>query len=270
MKIYAETSMRFKDADIDEDPFHEKPSLIWRLLTGIFKLAMVLLLLLSLGLCFAYYTSQNSPEFYTAALKKEPEESKALGSQMETDVLDIYNSAMIPAAWQGELSEEGINGWLASELIEKFPEVLPENIKDPRVSLKDDQLTIACRCSYKDLQGILVGSFDLFCTEQPNQIAIRIKSVKMGIIPFPVTQFADEVTDALSKSGYESSWTEADGDPVLLVTVPEDHLIIEENYLVKIKSIDIEAEKVFFTGETVEIERDKEEVLAEDEGSSLQ
>ncbi|MDB4767038.1 hypothetical protein OAG71_05070 [bacterium] len=249
-------SMLSSEADIDEDPFHERPSLLWRMITGIFKLIMVLLLLLLLGLCFAYYMSQKPPEFYSAAMKEDPETAQALGSQLETNVFDIYNSAVIPTTWQGELSEDEINGWLASELPAKFPELLPENIKDPRVSLDEDQLTIACRCSYKDLHGILVGSFDLFCTDQPNQIAIRIKSIKMGIVPFPVTQFADQVTESLHNSGYESSWTEMEGDPVLLVNVPEDHLVIEEYYHIEIKSFDIKDKKILFTGETIELERD--------------
>ena len=257
--------MLSSEAEIDEDPFHEKPSFIWRLITGIFKLAMVLFLLLSLGLCFVYYTSQKSPEFYAAAMKQEPAKAKVLGSQLETNVFNIYNSAVIPTAWQGELSEEGINGWLASELPAKFPEMLPENIKDPRISLEDNQLSIACRCSYKDLNGILVGNFDLFCTDKPDQVAVKIKSVKMGIVPFPVTQFADEVTNVLHSSGYESSWTEMDGDPVLLIDVPKDHLIIEDYYLIQVKSFDIKDKKILFTGETAELKRDDDtgEVQAE-------
>ena len=246
--------MRSSEDDIVEDPFNERPSLIWRFITGIFKLLMVLLLLVVLALCFVYYTSQKSPEFYTAALREEGTKSKELGSQLETDVLDIYNSAVSPTEWQGELSEAGINGWLASELTEKFPELLPDNVRDPRVSLKENELAIACRCNYKDLHGILVGSFDLFCTDQPNQIAIRIRSIKIGIVPFPVTQFADQVTEYLQSSGYESSWTELEGDPVLLIDVPEDHLVIEEDYRVDIKSIDIEDKKILFTGETVELQ----------------
>ena len=260
--------MLSSEVDIDEDPFHEKPSIIWRLIAGIFKLAMVLALLLVLGLCFVYYTSQKSPEFYEAAMNQEPAESKVLGSQLETSVFDIYNSAVIPTTWQGELSEDGINGWLASELPAKFPEMLPENIKDPRISLEDDQLKIACRCSYKDLHGILVGGFDLFCTDQPNQIAVRIKSIKMGVVPFPVTQFADEITAVLQHAGHESSWTEMEGDPVLLITVHEDHLLIEEYYQIEVKSIDVEDKKILFTGETVELKRDTVADATQDETAS--
>lgn len=241
------------EADVDEDPFNERPTLIWRLFSGLLKLVGVLLLLLIAALCFVYYTSQQQPEFYKVAMRQEEAHNRAMGSQMEMTVLDIYNSALVPTSWNGTLSEMEINGWLASELPAKFPEMLPENIKDPRVSLEANELTIACRCSYKDLQGILVGKFDVFCTELPNQVAVRIGSIKLGVLPFPVTQFADVITENLQKSGYESSWSTKDGAPLLLVTVPDDHLVIEEHYPVELKSFEIKDSAILITGETVEI-----------------
>lgn len=245
--------MLSSEADVDEDPFNEKPSLLWRLLSGIFKTIIVLILLLVVGLCVAYYMSQRQPEFYTAAMKQEEAQSRALGSQLETKALDIYNSALIPTTWQGTVTEDEINGWLASELPTKFPELLPENIKDPRVSLANNELTIACGCNYKDLRGMLVGQFDLFCTDQPNQVAVRIRSIRLGIVPFPVTQFADQITEGLSKSGYESFWKEMDGDPVLVIDVPNDYLVIEDYYRIEVTSFEINDKKITVAGETVEI-----------------
>lgn len=251
-------SILSSEADVDEDPFNEKPALIWRLISATFKLVFLLLLLLIAALCFVYYTSQQQPEFYKAAMKQDSDENRALGSQMETNALEIYNSALFPTTWEGALSEMEINGWLASELPAKFPEMLPENIKDPRVLLEANQLTIACQCRYKDLQGILVGEFDLFCTEQPNQVAVRIGSIRLGVLPFPVTQFADVITDQLQKSGYESNWSTKDGDPLLLVTVPDDHLIIENYYRIEIRSFDINDKSILITGETVELNPEDE------------
>lgn len=247
-------SILSSEADVDEDPFNERPPLIWRLISGLLKLIAVLLLLLVAALCFVYYTSQQQPEFYAAAMKQDEAQNRALGSEMETTVLDIYNSALVPSTWDGELSEMEINGWLASELPAKFPEMLPDNIKDPRVLLKANELTIACRCIYKDLDGILVGKFDVFCTEQPNQVAVRIGSIQLGVLPFPVAQFADVITEQLRKSGYESSWSTQDGDPLLLVNVPDDHLVIEENHRVVVKAIAIKGKAIFIAGETIKVD----------------
>lgn len=247
-------SILSSEADLDEDPFNEKPALIRRLIFGAFKLGGLLLLLLLAALCFVYYTSQQQPEFYKAAMKLEEAQSRAMGSKMETTALELYNAALIPTTWEGTVSEMEINGWLASELPAKFPEILPANIKDPRVSLEANELTIACRCRYKDLQGILVGKFDLFCTEQPNQVAVRIGSIRLGILPFPVTQFADVITDLLRKSGYQSSWSALDGDPLLLINAPEDHLVIQESYRVQVKSFDIQDKALLIVGETIEME----------------
>ncbi len=248
--------MLSREVGVDEDPFNEKPSLLWRLISGALKLTFVLVMLLFAGLCAVYYLSQSAPDFYVAAMKQEDEELRVLGSQLETTAFNIYNSALIPSAWQGALAEAEINGWLASELPAKFPEVLPEAVKDPRVSLADNKITIACRCKYKDLHGMLVGQFDLFCTDQPNHVAIRIVSIKLGIVPFPVPQFADYITESLLKSGYESSWTQMEGDPVLIVAVPDDHLVIEQYYRIQVTSFDIKNKKIMITGETAPIDSD--------------
>lgn len=242
------------DADLDEDPFDQKPSLVWRLIFSAFKLVVLLLLILITALCFVYYTSQQQPEFYKTAMRQEPDQDRAMGSKMESTALGIYHSALFPDTWEGTVSEMELNGWLASELPAKFPEILPENIKDPRVSLGNNELTIACRCQYKDLQGMLVGRFNLFCTEQPNQVAVEIGSIRLGVLPFPVTPFADVITDLLRKSGFESSWSTRDGNPLLLVNAPHDRLVIQESYRIKVKSFDIKEKAILIVGETVELD----------------
>jgi len=260
--------MLFNKADVDEDPFGERPWLIWRLISGIFKLVIVLIFFLVIGLCVVYFMSQQEPNFYSAAMKVEDAQSRVLGSKLESLALEIYNSALVPTSWVGELPEAEINGWLAHDLPAKFPELLPANVQDPRVSLADNELTIACRCRYKDLKGILVGKFDLFCTDQPSQVAVRIGDIKFGILPFPVTQFADHITDTLQKSGYPSSWSEMDGDPVLIVDLLDEHLVVEDYYRIVVKSFDIQDEKIVIVGETVEIERQDVVPVAADASSA--
>ncbi len=47
--------------------------------------------------------------------------------------------------WSAVFTDEQINGWLAADLPEKFPQLLPPEIQDPRVVFAPGQLQLACR-----------------------------------------------------------------------------------------------------------------------------
>ena len=46
------------------------------------------------------------------------------------------------------------------------------------------------------------------------------------------------------------------GDPVLLIDVPDEHLVIEDYYRIQVSSFDITDRKIILTGETVELSAD--------------
>ena len=80
------------------------------------------------------------PEFYRAVLEVDQERAAANGFQLEQNLVRLQNAARTKQPWRVELTQEQINGWLVSDLPEKFPGSLPEQIQDPRVAIEDDIL----------------------------------------------------------------------------------------------------------------------------------
>lgn len=240
--------------DPDEDYFYpgefgDDPGRIRRwLLRSLFVVLLVTVVLVS----GAYYLSQQEPEFYQAALRQTPEVAKQKGAELETIAWDVYNAALEQDHWRGEVSQDQINGWLATGLPKKFPELLPEDdIEDPRVSIRHGEISIAGRAHYQGIRGIVVGKLDVFKTDQNNSFAIRFLSIYSGVIPIPIKSFADKITKGLNQKGYRTTWTELEGDPLLVVIVPEDDLMIHRLYRLNIETIDIEEEKIIVSGTTI-------------------
>ena len=211
----------------------------------------------------AYHLSQQEPEFYQVALRQTPEVAKQKGAELETTVMDIYNAVLEQGPWRGEVSQDQVNGWLAMELPEKFPELLPEDVvADPRVSIRHGEISIAGRAFYQGIKGIVVAKLDVFKTDQRDQFAIRFRSIYAGVIPIPIKTFADEISKGLNQQGYQTMWSELEGDAVLTVIVPEEELLIHGIYRLNIETIDIEDEKIIVSGTT--INHAEEEALREE------
>ena len=110
------------------------------------------------ALAYAYHLSQKEPEFYQVALRQTPEFAKAKGAELETTVMEVYNAVLEQGPWRGEISQDQINGWLATELPQKFPEMLPEDVVgDPRVSIVKGEIRLAGRAQYQGVKGIVVA-----------------------------------------------------------------------------------------------------------------
>ena len=215
--------------------------------------SLLIVLLVTAGLLAgAYYFSQQEPDFYRSALRQSPEAAKRKGTELESKFWEIYNAVLEQDRWRGEVSQDQINGWLATELLEKFPELLSEDvISKPRVAISRGEISIAGRAQYHGISGIVVGKLDCFKTDQNNSFAIRFRSFYAGIIPVPIKSFADQITKGFNHIGYQTKWTELEGDPLLIVIVPEEDLIIHGLYRLDIETIDIEQEKIVVSGKTV-------------------
>ena len=204
------------------------------------------------AIAYAYHVSQQEPEFYKVALRQSPEVARAKGAELETTVMSIYNSVLEQGNWRGEVSQDQINGWLATQLQQKFPELLPEDVvANPRVSISQGEISLAGHAHFQNLQGIVVAKLDIFKTDQKDQFAVRFRDIHVGVIPVPIKPFADDISSGLNLHGYQTMWTEIEGDPLLTVIVPEEKLMVHALYRVNIETIDLEEQKIIVSGTTI-------------------
>lgn len=211
---------------------------------------IVLLCLFVAGVYLLSALAQREPEFYARALRIDDSEQRQQGSEMETRILDLRNTILISESWSAEFSESQINGWLAFDLQNKFPELIPDGISDPRVKIVDQTLTVAFRCRVKPFRGVAIIEAEVFMTGVSNQVAIRIKSIKSGVIPVPVAAFADQVTAIARRSGIEIQWDDGEKDPIAIVDLPDKLIKPQDGSYIELESLQIETGRVTVSGKT--------------------
>ncbi len=205
---------------------------------------------------YIYNSAQRAPEFYQTAITLPPDELENEGKQFEARVFELQNSAYEKGRWQATFTELQVNGWLSSDLPEKFPDVIPRGMSNPRIAIENDVIKLAFKFNSRRLKGYVVAKCDAFCCEEQNQVAIRIRSAKAGVAPLPISVCADSITRALRKTGTTTTWTEIDGDPVALITLPDD-LTNNEDRRIELESIQLQDGKMVLSGVTVAIELQK-------------
>lgn len=200
----------------------------------------------SVGTYTAYRASQSVPEFYQAALEIESFVADEAGDELEHRVLEFQNELSAGEAWSLKLSETQINGWLAQDLPQKFPKLLPKEVKEPRVALDDGQALVACRIETSKLAAVLSLGVSAYLTEEPNVVAIRISKVRAGRLPVPLGDTLEKISDSARRSGIEVRWGQEDGDPVALVTLPTENPDLREGVL--LETLAISDEEVSLSG----------------------
>jgi len=174
------------------------------------------LLLAALG--GAYYSARQVRPFYEQALKIEPAVLEQGSRELESRATALYSDVKQVGRWQALFTTEQINGWLATQLAENAKGELPNNIRDPRVAITRDVLTLGFRTSSGGVETVISVDAAAKVTEQ-GAVAIQLIAVRAGNLPLPVLQLADELAAACQKLKLPVRWTRQDGKPVALVEI---------------------------------------------------
>jgi hypothetical protein len=144
------------------------------------------------------------------------------GQRFERDALDLHNQLQQDGRWEACLTQEEINGWLATDLPAKFPLVLPSGVSEPRVAIENGTVHIAVHYQRDGVDTVLSVSGEAYLTAQPNEIAVRLEQARAGLLPVPLARFLDEITERAARADLPLRWTEVRGAPVALVRLPLD------------------------------------------------
>ncbi|MCO6455148.1 MAG: hypothetical protein J5I93_07600 [Pirellulaceae bacterium] len=170
-----------------------------------------------------YRATQQVPEFYEQVLLVEPQVQEEAGEELEQQVLQLHNEVAEAGDWEAVFTEEQINGWLASDLPEKFSRILPAGVSDPRVLVEPQQARVACRYESPQFRSVIWLDLDIQLTDEPNVLAVRVRQARAGRLPLPLKTFLEQISQQASAADVEVRWTQSEGDPVALVTVPTQH-----------------------------------------------
>ena len=165
----------------------------------------------------------HQPSFYVRALSLAPEAVEAAGDELEKDLLSLHNQVRHEGSWHVAFAEAELNGWLAADLPNKFPKLLPKQVSNPRIALRDDELLIAFQNETKGGPMVVSVAVQISTTAYTNEVALRVKRARIGALPLPLSRLIQQVSNASRKSGVKLRWTEQGGDPVALLTIAPRH-----------------------------------------------
>ncbi len=228
---------------------HRPQSSRWRIWFKRIAIAGTLLVAVVAGcLYWIWNLSQAEPDFYSQILEADPDVQEVNGDKFERKILDFRNELQLSDLWHLTLTQDQINGWLAMYAKKRFPDLFPPEISDPRVVIEEDHLTIASRLKSENFSGVLTLKAQLFVTDVINQIGIRVKSLHSGMLPIPVSTTSAEISKAAQGAGIELTWDTQDSDPVALVTLLEEFLVVDNGDYVEITSVEFTKGQVEVTG----------------------
>lgn len=199
-----------------------------------------------------FRAAQSVPEFYEQAIEFDlpPREQAFASEQVEHEVLELHNEVRTEESWDATFSDQQVNAWLALDLPEKFPGALPPEISQPRVRFEKDHFHAGATYQIDDMKLVVSVSGDLYMTDQPNEVALRLRSVRAGMIPLPLKRVLGMVTQAANQAGLVLRWTKQDGDPVALLQLPPDQQQIDGRR-VQLDTLELRENSLFIAGRTV-------------------
>jgi hypothetical protein len=207
----------------------------------------VLLLVAAVALFFVYRASQRVPEFYRQALAADPKEQRKAGDRVVERAAALHNDIRRQRRWQAVFTAEEINGWLAVQLQENDPDVLPEGLRDPRVAIEPDGVTLAAHAEQGGISTVLSLKLEPY-VESPEVLAVRIHKARAGDVPLPLGRVIERAEEAARHARLHLTWKQADGDPVALITIPLVEVDKNKQAQLRLESVRLEPGRIIVTG----------------------
>jgi hypothetical protein len=194
-----------------------------------------------------YYAARQVRPFYEQALRIEPEVLQRGRRELESRATALYSDARRHGQWHALFTAEQINGWLATQLAENHTRELPTNLRDPRVAIAPNQLTLGFRTRSGGVDTVISVDASVFLTEEGG-VAIRLMSVRAGALPLPVLPLADEIAAACKELSLPVRWTRQDNLPVAIVEIHSDPSTDKRQF--HIDSIELGDSELYVAGHT--------------------
>lgn len=192
----------------------------------------------------AYYAARQVQPFYQQALQIDPEVLQRGSRELESRATALYSDAQRRGQWQALFTTEQINGWLAAEEQQK---ALPANIRDPRVAISPDLLTLGFRTKSGGVETVVSVDAAVFLTEE-GAVGIHFRSVRAGALPLPMLPLAEEIAAACTELGLPVRWTQQNAQPVAVVEIHSDPSTDKRQFF--IDSIELRHGELYVAGHT--------------------
>ncbi len=178
----------------------------------------VIVVLVALG-GWLWYSIHYVPEFYQRALSTDRAQLEKSNKQMLRLTAALRNELRRPGIWQARFTADEINGWLAVDVPKNHPDLWPPQIEEPRVGITPDAVSVGARYvgSVTSVVSLEVSAH----LPEENVVAVRIRKLRAGNVPWSISRIVDEVVAVAGDLGIGVEQAQIDGDPLLLFSLSD-------------------------------------------------
>jgi len=197
---------------------------------------------------WAFRALQHVPEFYTEALQPPTDTAASPHPEAQRPAVVVSTDGADGKSWKGSFSDEQINKFLAVDLPQKHPEVLPPGVHEPRVAIRRGQASIGWRAEgrWSAIYSLVIEPY----VPRPNVLAIRIKRIRAGALPVPLGEVVEGVSQAAQQANLRLQWQQIDGDPVALVELPRQD---DSGRALVLDSVELKEGEIVVSGHTEDL-----------------
>jgi hypothetical protein len=206
------------------------------------------MLLLAFGFAGgAYWAYRQVPEFYEESLQVDEQTQREANDELLAQATALASAARQHGKWSAAFTAEQINGWLAIDLPENYPGLLPGEVSAPRVKIAPGRATVACR--YDDGKVSTVVSLDVEGSmPEPSVLALKIHKMRAGAIPLPLSKVLDGVAEAAASIDLPLEWRKSGGAPTAIIHLPPTVGDKGTQYI--LESLELQDGKLILAGHT--------------------
>lgn len=182
-------------------------------------LSVAVVAAVAIALFSIYQASRQVPEFYLESLALDDEHLIKARDEFVAQTTALASDLHRSGAWTSLFTAEQINAYLALELARSFPDLMPSDLEEPRIFIREHEATIACRYKGAEVDTVLSLTVEAYL-QDTNVLALRIRRARAGALPVPLAQVLDAISRAAGQLDLRIQWRKSHGDPVALLTFP--------------------------------------------------
>jgi hypothetical protein len=201
--------------------------------------------IVAVALLALYGAACYEPAFYREAMEIDDDTLEKGSDRMLQQTTALAGAVKKKGEWDALFTAEHINGWLAVDMVNNHPNLLPPTLHDPRVVIHPKGITIACRFEQDNISTVLSLTVEPYMPE-PNVIALRFIQARAGLLPIPLGDVLDRFTQAVRDLQWHVAWRHAGNDPVAMLSFPPN----DDDRPMQIETLRLGEGEIYVAGST--------------------
>ncbi len=200
---------------------------------------------IALALFGVYRALVAVPAEYHAVVETEPKAMRQASDELLQQAAALASDIRQQRDWEAWFTERQINGWLAVDLAENHAGAMPDDLRDPRVAIDAQGVSLFCRVRRGATEIVFTLTVEPYLDE-PNVLGLRFRKARAGLLPFPMGTIVEYFGNAARDLELQVTWRQADGDPVALITIPA--MLDDEGRTLRVERMEVREGELYVAG----------------------